>query len=336
MPDSSTMHHVQSSNRSLVLTLATAVLTTGLLVGCGGGNDDDSLSMVTVNWIEGMAMTYVQEHLLEDSLGVDVTVNEVQGGGIAFSSVASGDADVFNEAWLPTTHEEPWEKRKDKLQKLGYTYKGTSVGWAVPTYVEIDSVPDLQQYRDELNGTVNGIEAGSAINKQTRTTLQRYGLAEDFSVASASGPATWQALERAIQETKPIVVVAWYPHWKWTAYDLKYVNGAKTNHNVDIWGRPEDIFTLVGNEFLKQVPKEAACFLKVFEINDDQVMSLMAAFKNRGDQSKPEAARQWIANNPEPVSRWLAQTDACVAAEGRPEVLPDDATYSSRPDSTDA
>ena len=110
------------------------------VAGCGGGDsssaDDVSraLDMVTVNWIEGLAMTYMQEAVLEDSLNMNVEVNEVQGGGIAFSS-AAGDADFFNEAWLPTTHEAPWGKNKDKLQKLGYTYKGTSAG-------PVEALPD--------------------------------------------------------------------------------------------------------------------------------------------------------------------------------------------------
>jgi len=332
------MNDQDASFRPILGALAAAVLATSLLVGCGGGGDGGasrSLSMVTVNWIEGMAITYVQEQLLEDSLDVEVEVNEVQGGGIAFSSVASGNADVFNEAWLPTTHEAPWEKNKDELQKLGYTYKGTSVGWAVPAYMEVDTIPDLTNYVDELNGTINGIEAGAAINEQTRRTLERYDMADAFSVSSASGPATWQALESAIQDEKPIVVVAWYPHWKWTAFDLKYVDGAKTNHNVDIWGRPEDIFTVVGNDVVETVPEEAACFLKEFEVNDDQIVSLMSAFKNRGNASKPEAAQQWIQNNPAPVGRWLEQTEDCVAAEGLPEVLPDSATFSSRTDTVD-
>lgn len=312
-----------------------ALLATGLLVGCGeSGDQTRPLEMVTVNWIEGMAMTYVQEQIIEDSLGIPVEVNEVQGGGIAFSSVASGNADVFNEAWLPTTHEEPWQKNNDKLQKLGYTYKGTTVGWAMPSYVPVDSVPDLKQYQDELEGTINGIEAGSAINEQTQQTLERYGMADAFSVAAASGPATWQALESAIQEKKPIVVVSWYPHWTWSEYDLKYVNGAKTNHNVDIWGRPEDIFTVVDTTFVNGAPKEAVCFLKKFEINDEQVFSLMSAFNNRGDLNKPDAAQQWIEAHPEPVSQWMEQTEACLGDQGTPEVLPDSATYSSQPDST--
>jgi len=286
------------------------------------------MNMVTVNWIEGLAMTYMQEAILEDSLGMEVEVNEVQGGGIAFSSVASGDADFFNEAWLPTTHDDPWGKQKDKLQKLGYTYKGTSAGLAVPTYMEIDSMPGLAQYREGLEGTINGIEPGANVNDQTRRTLKRYGL-DDFQVAAASGPATWQALKTAVENEEPIVVTGWKPHWKWSVYDLKYIDGAHTGHNVDIWGNAEDIFTIVDNEFTDEFPKKVVCFLKEFEANDQQVGSLMDAFRNRGDMSKREAAQQWIENHPDDVAQWMKQAEECAASSEPVEVLSDDATFSS-------
>lgn len=325
--------------RSLIVLLLVVGVGTGGLTGCGGSENSGApktLNMVTVNWIEGLAMTYLQEQVLEDSLGVDVDVKEVQGRGIAFASVASGDRDVFNEAWLPTTHQEAWARHKDDLQKLGYTYRGTTVGLAVPTYMEVDTFPDLATYRGELDGTINGIESGAAINDQTRRTLERYGMADAFSVRAASGPATWQALESAIENREPIVVVAWYPHWKWSEFDLKYVDGAKTNHNVDIWGRPEDIFTLVDNAFIGQFPERVVCFLETFEATDDQLLSLMSAFRNRGDASKREAVRQWIGAHPEAVTQWLRQTDECVASEERPTPLPDSAAYSTQQAKTGA
>lgn len=314
--------------RTYVRSFAAALVVTIFLVGCG--QETSQLNMVTVNWIEGLAMTYMQEQIVEDSLGVEVDVKEVQGGGIAFSSLASSDRHFFNEAWLPTTHQDSWEQTRDQLQKLGYTYQGTSVGLAVPTYMEVDTITGLLKYQEELDGTIHGIEAGAAINEQTRRALEKYEMDDEFSVVASSGPATWQALETAIQEKSPIVVVAWYPHWKWTEFDLKYVDGAHTGHNVDIWGHPEDVFTLVDNNFVERFPKDVVCFLKEFEVNDKQVLSLMSAFRNRGRQSKSEAAAQWIHNHPEVVSQWMSRTQACTAADTMPEPLPDSAAYSTR------
>jgi len=332
------MNKLSAASRSfLAAVLVLGVLGIGL-AGCGGGSDSQDvskeMSMVTVNWIEGMAITYMQEAILEDSLDMDVTVNEVSGGGTAFTSVAQGNADFFNEAWLPTTHKEPWKANKDSSQKLGYTYKGTSVGVVVPEYVEVDTFPDFADYASELNGTINGIESGAAINDQIRNTIDLYDMNDQFSVQAASGPANWQALKSAINEDEPIAVAGWYPHWKWGTLDVKYVDGAKTNHNVDIWGEPEDIFTIVDNQFTDEFSKKVVCFLKEMEVNDEQLNSLMGDFRNRGDMDKREAAKQWIEDHPEYVSTWLQQAEECAASSEPVETLPDDATFSSTPDTS--
>jgi glycine betaine/proline transport system substrate-binding protein len=328
------MNNLTSTFRSFVAVLATVGLLSVGLLGCGGSSSDSGtsqnkstdLDMVTVNWIEGMALTYMQEQVLEDSLGMDVEVNEVQGGGIAFSSVASDAADFFNEAWLPTTHSASWEKQKGDLQKLGYTFKGTSVGLTVPAYMDINDISELGNFRDELNGQINGIESGAAVNKQTRQILENNNI-DGFEVVAASGPATWQALQSAIDNQEPIVVTGWKPHWKWGSFDLKYIQGAQTGQSP-VFGAPEDIFTIVDNEFIDEFPKETVCFLQRMEVNDRQIESLMDAFKNRGDMSKSEAMQQWVQNHPQDVSQWLDQARECAASDQPVEPLPDDATYS--------
>jgi glycine betaine/proline transport system substrate-binding protein len=284
------------------------------------------MNMVTVNWIEGMAMTYMQEAILEDSMDMNVDVREVSGGGIAFKSVASGDRDFFNEAWLPTTHSDQWAATKDTLQKLGYTYKGTTAGLAVPAYMDITNVSELGNFRDELDGQINGIESGANINDQTRQILENNNI-EGFSVVASSGPATWQALENAINNQQPIVVTGWQPHWKWSVYDLKYLEDAQTGQ-TSVFGEKEDIFTIVDSQFIEEFPKEVVCFLKEFEANDQQVGSLMNTFRNRDGTSKQEAAAQWIKNHSEAVNTWMDQAEECAASDAPVEALPDDASFS--------
>ncbi len=327
------MRNQFASLRSFSAVLVVMGLLTVSVAGCGGGSSSDdnqgtsqNMKMVTVNWIEGLAMTYMQEQILEDSLGMTVDVKEVQGGGIAFKSVASGERDFFNEAWLPTTHKDPWNQTKDNAQKLGYTYKGTTAGLAVPAYMDIEHVSELGDFRDGLEGEINGIESGANVNDQARQILENNDV-EGFSVVAASGPATWQALETAVNNENPIVVTGWQPHWKWKVYDLKYLEGAQTGQ-TPVFGEKEDIFTIVDNEFIEEFPKEAVCFLKEFEANDQQVGSLMNAFRNRGETSKQAAATQWIENNPSHVNQWMQQAEECAASDDPVEPLPDDATFS--------
>ena len=75
-----------------------------------------------------------------------------------------------------------------QLEKLGYTYRGTSVGLVVPDYSPIQHVSDLSDYRTELDGEINGIEPGAAINEQTRRILENNGI-DGFQVVASSGPA---------------------------------------------------------------------------------------------------------------------------------------------------
>jgi glycine betaine/proline transport system substrate-binding protein len=338
------MKLLPSSLRTVLAPLVVVGLLATGLAGCGGSSDSsegtaessstETLNMVTVNWIEGMALTYLQEQILEDSLNVDASVNEVNGGGIAFKSVANGDGDFFNEAWLPTTHKAPWNDTKDNANKLGYTYKGTSVGLTVPAYMDISSVEELPEFRDELDGEINGIESGAAVNGQTRQILKNNNI-EGFEVVAASGPATWQALKTAINNEEPIVVTGWKPHWKWGSFDLKYLEGAQTGQ-TPVFGAPEDVFSIVDNSFTEDFPKKAVCFLKHMEVNDRQIESLMDTYRNRGDKSKQEAAQEWLKNHPEDVAQWMDKAEQCAASDGPVETLPDDATYSRKNDGEDA
>jgi glycine betaine/proline transport system substrate-binding protein len=316
--------------RSLIAVVAAGLLFVGL-AGCGGGSSSGEqdvsrqMDMVTVNWIEGLALTYAQEALLEDSLDMKVDVREAPKGA-AFKSVASGDRDYFNEAWLPTTHEQIWNEIKDNAQKLGYTYKGTSAGLAVPSYVEIDHVKQLPEIREALGGKINGIGAGATVNNQTRQILKNNNI-EGFEVVASSGPATWQALETAIQNNEPIVVTGWYPHWKWGSCDLKYLEGAQTGQ-TPVFGEAEDVFKIVGNDFIEKFPKKVVCLLKHMEVNDEQIESLMDTFRNRGDMSKHEAATQWLKNHPEWVSQWMNKAEECAVSDAPVEYLADDAVFS--------
>jgi len=289
-----------------------------LALGCGGAASDDeeagdaadrpTMHFVYVNWVEGIAITHLLHELLEDSLGVDVEMSRVNGGGVAFSSVASGKADIFVEAWLPTTHQQPWAEYNDQLDKLGYTYRGTSVGLVVPDYAPIRSVTDLPDYRAELDGRINGIEPGAAINDQTRRILENNNV-DGFQVVASSGPAMVAALQQAISRREPVVITGWKPHWMWSRFNLRYLEGARTN-DTPVFGAPEDIYTVVRSGFADDYPDRVVRFVRDFEISDAELNSLMTDFEPDSDKDPEAAARDWIRAHPDIVRRWLAAAEA--------------------------
>lgn len=291
--------------------MAVFVLVGGLLLtGCsssdtGSDGPETDISLVYVNWVEGIAMAHVMHEVLQDSLDMNVEqMSEVTGGGTAFTSVASGGADVFVEAWLPTTHKSSWEEHEGDLQKIGQWYDRTTVGLAVPAYSDLESIEDLADHREALNGRIHGIESGATVNQQTRDILENNDI-EGFEVLAASGPATWSELQRAVQNEEPIVVTGWQPHWKWGRYDLRYLEGAQTGQSP-VFGDPEDIFAVAGTDFEEQFPERVVQFFDNVKVNNEELNALMQPFRPDADTDDPyKAAQEWIQNHPETVSSWI-------------------------------
>jgi glycine betaine/proline transport system substrate-binding protein len=310
----------KSTSSSWTTLVAVFLLAGGLLLtGCSSSEDDssgerESIRLVYVNWVEGIAMAHVMHELLEDSLNVEVEqMSEVTGGGTAFTSVASGGADVFVEAWLPTTHSASWEEHSGDLQKIAQWYDRTTVGLTVPAYTDIQSIEDLPEHREALNGRIHGIESGAAVNQQTREILENNNI-EGFEVLASSGPATWSEMQRSIQNEEPIVVTGWQPHWKWGRYDLRYLEGAQTGQSP-VFGDPEDIYAVARTDFEEEFPPRVVQFFDNINVGNEALSSLMQPFRPDADTDDLyAAAHEWIQNHPDLVSSWIPENaDASTA-----------------------
>ena len=79
-----------------------------------------------------------------------------------FTSVASGKADVFMDAWLPVTHADYMEQYGDRLETLGTVYEHAKLGLVVPEYVTIRSIEDFNAHKDQFKGEIIVIDDGGA------------------------------------------------------------------------------------------------------------------------------------------------------------------------------
>ena len=302
-----------ASVRSVLVVLILAVLSGGGTAGCGGeenksgseGAAEETVRFVYVSWIEGIAMTHVMKVLVEDSLGYDAPLVQAGGAAFAFSAVSEGDADVFLDAWLPTTHGPLWDRYGDRLVDLGPIYDSTTVGLVVPEYVDIQHVRDLGQIRGALDGEIVGIESGAAINDQTQEVLAQYGLADQFDVVSSSDAAMVSALRRAIGNQEPVVITGWKPHWMWGRFDLRYLKGARTG-DTDVFGEPENIHKLVRPGFREEMPADVVALLEAAHLGEAAMTGLMTRFRP-GEEDPIDTARQWIRDHPDLVRSWLSR-----------------------------
>ncbi|CAD5110070.1 glycine betaine ABC transporter substrate-binding protein [Zestomonas carbonaria] len=274
-------------------TLGAAALALGM--GVAGAADKPTLKIGYVNgWDDSVAATHVAGEILKEKLGYPVELKPVE-PAIMWQGVARGDLDATLSAWLPATHGEYYTKLKDKVSVLGTNYEGARIGLVVPDYVEARSIEDLNKYTQALDGKITGIDAGAGVMRRTEDVIDQYGL--DLKLMPSSGPAMVTALARAEKAQKPIVVTSWIPHWMFAKWKLRFLDDPKK-----VYGEAERIDT-VANPGLASKAPEANAFLERFSWSSEEVGSVMLAIR---EGAKPEqAAKEWIASNPERVAGWL-------------------------------
>ncbi|MGX5723853.1 glycine betaine ABC transporter substrate-binding protein [Metapseudomonas otitidis] len=280
--------------KSLCLqSIGIAALALGL--GTAYAADKPTLKIGYVNgWDDSVAATHVAGEILKERLGYGVDLKPVE-PAIMWQGVARGDLDATLSAWLPATHGEYYEKLKDKVVVLGSNYKGAKIGLIVPDYVQAKSIEDLNTYKADFDGKITGIDAGAGVMRRTEDAIKQYNL--DIKLMPSSGPAMATALTRAEKAQKPIVVTGWIPHWMFAKWKLRFLEDPKK-----VFGDDEHVDTVV-NPGLEAKAADATAFLKKFSWSGEEVGAVMLAIR---EGAKPEeAAKAWIAKNPQRVEEWL-------------------------------
>ncbi len=254
----------------------------------------ETVKIAYPNWAEGIAMTHLAQAILEEEMGYDVELTQAD-PGVIYGALASGDQDAFMDAWLPHTHEPYWDKLGDQLDDLGPNFAFGITGLVVPTYVKIDSIPELNKIADELDGKITGIGTGAGITRNTNIAIEEYDL--DLVQVNSSGPAMTAALKNAVDSGEPIVVTGWKPHWKFGRYDLKVLDDPKGVYPIDACK------TIARKGFREEMP-EAAQFLMNFNLREADLLALMLQIDD-SDDDVSDVARDWMENHEALVDSWI-------------------------------
>ena len=280
--------------RFCLQSLGVAALAMGMSSAMAA--DKPALKIGYVNgWDDSVAVTHVAGEILKTKLGYDVTLQPVE-PAIMWQGLARGDLDATLSAWLPATHGEYFEKLKDKVTVLGTNYDGAKIGLIVPDYVEAKTIADLEKYAKDFDGKITGIDAGAGVMRRAEEAIKEYDL-KSIKLMPSSGPAMATALTRAEKAKKPIVVTGWIPHWMFAQWKLRFLEDPK-----NVFGEAEHVDT-VANPGLEAKAPDAVAFLKKLSWSAEEVGAVMLSIR---DGVKPEeAAKQWIAKNPDRVAEWL-------------------------------
>ncbi|MGM0676222.1 glycine betaine ABC transporter substrate-binding protein [Ectothiorhodospira marina] len=269
----------------LALGLASAPLTAVA--------DKGQVNIPYVEWADAVASTNVMRVVLEEA-GYDVETVSVSAAAM-WQSVATGDQDAFVAAWLPTTHANYVEEVGDRVEDLGPNLEGTRIGLMVPTYVEIDSIDELNDNAGRFGGQIIGIDPGAGIMSSTEEAIEAYDL--NLRLVEGSDATMTGVLANAIRTNDWVVVTGWTPHWKEGRWDLKYLEDPK-----GVYGGEEAIHTIVRTGLKDDMP-EVYAILDNFNWTTDQVAELMVMNEEGGDPY--DNAKQWVEQNRDVVDTWL-------------------------------
>ncbi|MGN8646520.1 glycine betaine ABC transporter substrate-binding protein [Gracilibacillus sp. HCP3S3_G5_1] len=253
--------------------------------------DGEEIELVYVNWDTEIASTNVIGKVLED-LGYDVKLTSLENAAM-WEAVATGEADGMVAAWLPGTHQAQYEEFGEQVVELGPNLEGAKTGLVVPSYMDVDSIEDLSE---EAGQTITGIEAGAGVVAATEAALEEYDNLSDWSLQTSSSGAMTTQLGEAINNEEEVIVTGWSPHWKFSEYDLKYLEDPN-----GVFGEAETIETMVREGLEEDLPN-AYKVLDQFQWSIEDMESVMLEIN---DGVEPEdAAADWVDANPDKVAEW--------------------------------
>lgn len=282
--------------RNALFVIAILLTASLIFVGCSS-NTDSQNKEITISygtWADSAASTYLVKNILESELKYTVTLSELPADEM-LKSIADGEVDLTVSAWLPKTHTQYFNEVRGEIVNLGPNYVGALMGLAVPSYVDISNVNQLNQSVEEFHGKIFGIEPSSGIMIATNEAINQYEL--NYTLIEGTEASMLSELENAINNKEWVVITGWAPHWMFNEFDLKFIVDSK-----NIFGGVETINTITSKEFAEE-HAEVHTFLSKFSLNSQQLNELILLMEDSSD--KDEAAQKWIEGNKDLVNTWL-------------------------------
>lgn len=278
----------------LVLTLAAMLFAAFSTTAFAG---DKKVKLAYVEWDCATATTNVLKAVIEERLGMECEILPVAAAAM-WQAVGTGDVDGLATAWLPVTHADYLKRVEKKVVDLGPVVSGAKIGWAVPAYVEVDSIADLNKHAGKFDDKIIGIDPGSGLMRLSEEAMEKYNL-DKFELMEGSGATMTAALGNAIKNKEWIVVTAWSPHWMFGRWDLKYLKDPEK-----VLGESETINTIVRKGLDKDMPKVYS-FLDKFAWKDAGQLQMVMAWNQEKGADPYENAKRFIKENKAQVDSWL-------------------------------
>lgn len=304
-------------SRTAIFAAALA-LSTALGSGAALASDPQTCQTVRfsdVGWTDITATTATASVILE-ALGYRPQT-QVLSVPVTYTSLASGDIDVFLGNWMPTMEADIAPYREDgSVETIATNLTGAKYTLAVPAYTYeagLQSFEDIAEFRDQLNGQIHGIEPGNDGNRLILDMIEadQFGLG-GFEVVESSEAGMLSAVMRAARQEQHIVFLGWEPHPMNANIDMEYLSGGDDVFGPDYGGAT--VHTNVRAGYTEECPNVGR-FLENLVFSLEMENEIMGAILDDG-QDPEAAATEWLRANPGELDVWLADV---TTFEGAPE-----------------
>ncbi|KFX70483.1 glycine/betaine ABC transporter substrate-binding protein [Pseudomonas taeanensis MS-3] len=258
-----------------------------------------------VGWTDVVATTAVASTLL-DGLGY-TTTQTTASQQIVFSGISKNQIDFFLGYWKPAMDDniKPFLDKGVVKVSAEPSLADAIATLAVPSYAAeagLKTFADIAKFKDQLDGKIYGIEPGTGANTNIQKMIDsnQFGLG-GFKLIESSEAAMLAAVSRAVKRERPIVFVGWKPHPMNLQMELTYLTGSQ-----DVFGANEGaatVWTVAAPTYAERCPNVDR-LLGNLSFSSAQESEMMKPIMDRKEPK--DVARQWLKDNPQELSRFLA------------------------------
>ncbi|MGQ7847502.1 choline ABC transporter substrate-binding protein [Granulosicoccus sp. 3-233] len=294
-------------NKSRALPWGAAVVYASFAATSAIASEPDSCNTVRfsdVGWTDITATTALTTTVLQ-AIGYE-TETQVLSVPVTYTSMKNGDIDVFLGNWMPTMEADlaPYREEgsvdvvRTNLEGAKYTLAVNAAAAALG----IGNFADIATHADELDESIYGIESGNDGNRLIQDMIDgnAFGL-EDFKVVESSEPGMLAQVARANKRDEPIVFLGWEPHPMNANFELTYLEGGDDFFGPNLGGATVDTNTRAG---YTEECANVGQLLQNLSFTLAMENEVMAAILDDGEEPA-DAARTWLAANPEALDAWL-------------------------------
>ena len=286
--------------KKLLMTSALATVAATSLAAA----ECSEVTFSDVGWTDITATTAATSVVL-DALGYD-TETKILAVPVTYTSMASGDIDVFLGNWMPTMEGDIAKYREEgSVDTVRANLEGAKYTMTVnkaAADMGIKTFADIAANADALEGKIYGIEPGNDGNRLIQSMIDENAFElGDFEVVESSEQGMLAQVQRASRKEEPVVFLGWEPHPMNANFDLTYLEGGDDYFGPDLGGAT--VYTNTRAGFVEECPNLGK-FLQNLEFSLEMENEIMGAILDDGEKPE-EAAAAWIKANADVLDTWL-------------------------------